>query len=68
MTIHNERELATTREKLAGLKREYAEAQGRLAAGTPLSEWTRRSLRKLIQQLQEEILRFESHAADTLRR
>ena len=42
--------------------------RGRLAAGTPLSEWTRRSLRKLIQQLQEEIIRFESHTSDTLRR
>ena len=67
MTIQNEHELDITRRKLAGLERQFAEANNRLDAGTPLSEWTLRSLRKLIQQLREEIIRFESRAADALR-
>ncbi len=67
MTIQNEHELNTTRRKLAALEQQLIEAKDRLDTGTPLSEWTLRSLRKLIQQLREEILRFESRAADALR-
>jgi len=58
MTIQNEHELETTRRKLTALEHQFVEANARLDAGTPLSEWTLRSLRKLIQQLQEEIIRF----------
>jgi hypothetical protein len=67
MTIQNEHELDTTRRKLTALEQQLDEANARLDAETPLSEWTLRSLRKLIQQLREEIIRFESRAADALR-
>ncbi len=67
MTIQNEHELDTTRQKLTALEQQLVEAKVRLNAGTPLSEWTLRSLRKLIQQLREEIIRFEAHEAETLR-
>ncbi|MEK6258063.1 MAG: hypothetical protein AABP62_05535 [Planctomycetota bacterium] len=67
MTIQNEHELDTTRQKLTELEQQLVEAKDRLDVGTPLSEWTLRSLRKLIQQLREEIIRFESRAADALR-
>ncbi|MBC8112790.1 MAG: hypothetical protein H7062_00265 [Candidatus Saccharimonas sp.] len=67
MTIQNEHELDTTRQKLTELEQQLVEAKDRLDAGTPLSEWTLRSLRKLIQQLREEVIRFESRAADALR-
>ena len=67
MTIQNEHELNITRRKLVGLEQQLAEANDRLDAGTPLSEWTLRSLRKLIHQLREEVIRFESRAADASR-
>ena len=44
-------ELEMTRQKLTALEQQLVEAKVRLNAGTPLSEWTLRSLRKLIQQL-----------------
>ena len=62
MSIHSLRELQNTRQKLAGLQDEYAVAQARLAPNSPTREVTLRSLKKLIHQLQEEIVRFESHA------
>lgn len=63
MSIHSLRELENTRQKLAGLDEEYAAAQARLAPDSPAREVTLRSLKKLIHQLQEEIVRFESHAS-----
>ena len=68
MSIQNLRELNNTRRKLKGLEEECAAAQARLAPGTPLREWTVRSLKKLIRQLSEEIARFEARATATDRR
>ena len=62
-----EHELETTGQKLTALEQQLAEAKVRHNPGTPLSEWTLRSLRKLIQQLREEIIRFEAHEAEALR-
>ena len=67
MTIQNEHELDITRRKLTALEQQLVAAKDRLDVGMPLSDWTLRSLRKLIQQLCEEIIRFEAHEAEALR-
>ena len=68
MTLHSLRELENTRRKLKGLKEEHAAAQSRLALGTPLREYTLRSLKKLIRQLTEEIARFEARTSKMQKR
>ena len=68
MRIESLRELDNTRQKLKGLKEEYAAAQSRLPPGTQLREYTLRSLKKLIRQLTEEIVRFEARAASPQKR
>ena len=60
--IQSLRALENTRQKLKRLGEEYAAAQKRLAHGTPLREYTLRSLKKLMHQLTEEIARFEARA------
>ena len=60
MTLQSKRELETTREKLRDLEQLYAKT---LAAPTESSyprELTLRSLRRTINQLKEEIARFEA--------
>jgi hypothetical protein len=55
-------ELANTREKLRMLEQQYSEAQARPCANQHARQLTLRSLKKLINQLTEEIVRFESRA------
>ena len=62
MTLESRRELEVTREKLRGLEQLYAATQ---ATGTEKSyarTLTLRSLRRTINQLKEEIARFEARS------
>jgi hypothetical protein len=61
MSIKDADELKVTREKLSWLEKEYEAAKLRPAENQAVLEWTLRSLRQTINQLKEEIVRFESH-------
>jgi hypothetical protein len=60
VTLQSKRELEVTREKLHGLERLYAEQQAAPAENAYAQELTLRSLRRTINQLKEEIARFEA--------
>jgi hypothetical protein len=60
--LKDERQVQNTREKLQTLEERF-EAVRRDSAGDPhVQELTLRSLKRLINQLKEEIARFEAHA------
>lgn len=60
MSLQSHRELEATREKLRLLEQRY-ELNRHLAGGDPhVRELSMRSLKRLINQLKEEIARFES--------
>ena len=61
MSIKDRQELNVTREKLSWLEKEYEAAKLRLTENPAVREWTLRSLKQTINQLKEEIVRFESH-------
>ncbi len=60
--LKNQIELENTREKLRALEQQYAAAQVRPSVNQHIRQLTLRSLKKLINQLTEEIVRFESRA------
>jgi hypothetical protein len=60
--LKNQTQLDTTREKLRMLQQQYANAQERPSDNPHTRQLTLRSLKKLINQLAEEIVRFESRA------
>jgi hypothetical protein len=60
--LKNQTELENTRDKLRMLEQQYAAAQGRESLNQHTRQLTLRSLKKLINQLTEEIVRFESRA------
>lgn len=63
MSLESHRELEATREKLRLLEKRY-EAEKREKGGDEhMRELSMRSLRQLINQLKEEIARFESRSA-----
>jgi hypothetical protein len=62
MSIKDQEELKVTREKLSWLEKEYEAAKLRPIENPTVREWTLRSLKQTINQLKEEIVRFESHA------
>ena len=62
MSIKDRHELQVTREKLSWLEKEYEAAKLRSNENAAVLEWTLRSLKQTINQLKEEIVRFESHA------
>jgi hypothetical protein len=64
MILRNQRELDATREKLRGLEGQYEAARNRAFASDDVRQMTLRSLKKLINQLKEEIVRCEAHMAD----
>lgn len=64
MSIKDQEELKVTREKLSWLEKEYEAAKLRPSDNATVREWTLRSLKQTINQLKEEIVRFES-AADS---
>ena len=63
MTLESYRELELTREKLRSLEEHYEEVRQKPTENEHLRELTLRSLRQFMNQLKEEITRFESHAA-----
>jgi hypothetical protein len=58
MTLRNERELENTKRKLRLLEESYEEAR---ADDVHLREVEMESLKRLINQLKEEIARYEAH-------
>ena len=61
MTLHSERELVNTQRKLGLLEDAYEETRGDPDEDVHVREVTMESLRRLINQLKEEIARFEAH-------
>lgn len=64
MSLHSQRELDNTQAKLKQLEERYAllVAQPSEAGQEKVREWTLLSLKKLINQFQEEIARFQARA------
>ena len=67
MSLESQRELEVTREKLRGLERVYADTLAEPAKKTYAQELTMRSLKRTINQLKEEIARFEARLTSTVR-
>ena len=65
MSIENRHQLENTRMKLQELEKLYAKAQQSAATSDHVRELTLRSLKKRINQFQEEIIRFESRVSST---
>ena len=63
MTLESHRELELAREKLRSLEEHYEQVRQKPAKNEHLRQLTLRSLRQFMNQLNEEITRFESHAA-----
>jgi hypothetical protein len=61
MMLQNDRELANTREKLRLLEESYEEVRLEAGADEELREAELESLRRFINQLKEEISRYEAH-------
>jgi hypothetical protein len=60
MSIESRKQLEATRQKLAWLEGEYASAKLQPAENAHVQELTLRSLKRMINQMKEEIARFES--------
>jgi hypothetical protein len=63
MTLRSRQQLESTRTKLKLLEARYASSQ-KAAGSDHIQELSARSLKRLINQLKEEIARFESRAAE----
>jgi hypothetical protein len=63
MSIQSTRQLENTRRKLQMLEGRLEELGTELVANPRTRELTKRSLKKLVNQLKEEIARFESRAS-----
>ena len=61
MTLKNNRELTNTREKLRELEQDYEELRTDGTEHPHVREVTMESLKRLINQLKEEIVRYEAH-------
>ena len=61
MTLQSKAQLENTRAKLKLLEARLSELEREPAANARTRELTRQSLKKLINQLKEEIVRFEAH-------
>lgn len=66
MTLKNDAELANTREKLSELEKRYQALRNGAEPDARLRDLSMRSLKQLINQLKEEIARYE--ARHTVRR
>jgi CobQ-like glutamine amidotransferase family enzyme len=66
MNLESQLELEVTREKLSGLELVYAATLAEPGEKTYARELTLRSLKRTINQLKEEIARFEAHAGSTI--
>ena len=63
MGLKDEHELSVTRHKLRLLEERLAAARQETAESPRAHELSMRSLKRIINQLKEEIARFEAHAA-----
>jgi flagellar biosynthesis chaperone FliJ len=63
MVLQNDRELADTRDKLRLLEESYEEVRQETNADDELRAAELESLRRFINQLKEEISRYEAHQA-----
>ena len=63
MTLQNDGELASTREKLRVLEMSYAEVCNEDYGDETLREMELESLTRFMKQLREEIARYEAHQA-----
>ena len=61
MTLQNERELANTREKLHLLEESHERLRNETGGDEELREASMVSLKRFINQLKEEIARYEAH-------
>lgn len=61
MNLHSDRELANTQAKLRVLEEEYEATRNDASEDAYLREVTMHSLKRLIDQLKEEIARYEAH-------
>ena len=61
MELKNDIELANTRKKLQMLEEAYQEDMNDTTEDNLVRELTLRSLKRLINQLKEEIIRYEAH-------
>jgi hypothetical protein len=64
MRLQNDRELETTRDKLKLLEERYDESRRDTTGDAHIRELSQRSLKRLINQLQEEIVRYEVHKGE----
>lgn len=62
MNLQNELQLSVTKEKLSGLKECYESVRQNIDEDEFVRGVTLRSLKKMINQLTEEIARYEAHA------
>lgn len=60
MNLQNNRELEATLDKLRLLEQRYDACKGQVGGDDHVRELSQRSLKRLINQLKEEIARFES--------
>jgi hypothetical protein len=63
MCLQNKRQLENTRAKLKLLEDRLRELDGEPVTNARTRELTRQSLKKLVNQLKEEIIRFEARQA-----
>ena len=63
MSLQNHRELQTTREKLRMLEERYEAEMRQVRGDRHVRELSMRSIKRLINQLKEEIARFESRSS-----
>lgn len=63
MSLQSKRQLENTRAKLKVLEDRLRDLDGEPVANVRTRELTRQSLKKLVNQLKEEIVRFEAHQA-----
>jgi hypothetical protein len=68
MSIESNRQLEVTRSKLRMRESRLGELDAEPIVNPHTRQLTRRSLKKLINQLTEEIVRFEAHASNRLAR
>ncbi len=62
MSLRNERELINTRTKLTRLEARYQALAAEIGGDEELREISMDSLKRTINQLKEEIARFEAHS------
>lgn len=63
MTLQNQRQLDNTLKKLRELEQLYANTEQEPVDNTYARELTLRSIKRMINQLQEEIARYQARAA-----